>query len=230
MAIELLTSPSAVARQPVALSPRASPAGNRQSSLARWLPATAIVLAITGCGDLFNSDDGRQLEPLVAKGNSSEIRAESAQEVKVVPTDAPTDELSLRSLEATNAARAAGQRCGDVDYPPVGPVQWHARVAAAALLQSEWMQQANSWGHAWPDGTRVGDRLTRSDFNWARADENIAAGFGTLDGAIRAWIDSPPHCRALMRADLSLVGIAVVPGNADNKYSAYWTMVLAEEQ
>ncbi len=202
----------------------------RRLPLDRLLAVAVLAVSLAGCGDLFDSSEDSSLEPLVAKGNSSEIRAENAGELVVLATDTPLDELSMKSLEATNAVRAAGQRCGDVDYPPARPVKWHPRVAAAALLQSEWMQQANSWGHAWPDGTRVGDRLTRSNFKWARADENIAAGFGNIAAVMEAWIDSAPHCRALMRDDLTLVGIAVVPGTTENKYNAYWTMVLAEEQ
>ncbi len=202
----------------------------RVDSWRRLMPVMMLAMAVSGCGDLFDNDNERALEPLVAKGNGTEIRAESDLGIQVAATDTPADELSFKALEATNAARAQARRCGDEELPAVEPVKWHPRVAAAALMQSEWMQSTNSWGHAWPDGTRVGDRLTRSHFIWARADENIAAGFGTIEGAIQAWIDSPPHCHALMRGDLSLVGIAVVPGNADNKYSAYWTMVLAEER
>jgi len=73
----------------------------------------------------------------------------------------------------------------------------------------------------------VGDRLTLAGYNWRMADEHIAAGFGTLDKAIQAWSDSPPHCRALMRPDLTVVGIAFAPGTKENTYNAYWTLVLA---
>lgn len=191
------------------------------------LPIFAFASILAGCGDLFNSDDN-SVDPLVAKGNGSEIRTEATVELKTAETEEPVDELSNAALKATNAARAAGQVCGDESYPGVGPVKWQPQVAHAALLESEWMQTNNTFGHAWEDGTRVGDRLTTSGYNWRLADENIAAGFGTLDKAIQAWIDSPPHCRALMRADVSVVGIAAVPGTASNKYSAYWTMVLAQ--
>ncbi|MGB7180844.1 MAG: CAP domain-containing protein, partial [Burkholderiaceae bacterium] len=92
----------------------------------------------------------------------------------------------------------------------------------------EWMQRDNDFGHAWPDGTRVGDRLTMANYEWQHADENIAAGFRTLPEVIQAWIDSPSHCRALMRRDVSETGLAVVPGAPGNTYVSYWTMVVAE--
>ncbi len=164
---------------------------------------------------------------MVAKGNSTEIINEATGEKKTAETDEPVDDLSNAALKATNAARAVGRACGDEWFDPVGPVKWQPQVAHAALMESEYMQQNNTFGHAWADGTRGGDRLNRAGYDRQLADENIAAGFGSLDSAIQAWIDSPPHCRALMRGDVSVVGIAVVPGNADNKYNAYWTMVLA---
>ncbi len=190
------------------------------------LTVLAISVVLSGCGDLFGSDD-RAVDPMVAKGNSTEIINEATVEKKTAETDEPVDDLSNAALKATNAARAVGRACGDEWFDPVGPVKWQPQVAHAALMESEYMQQNNTFGHAWADGTRVGDRLNRAGYDWQLADENIAAGFGSLDSAIQAWIDSPPHCRALMRGDVSVVGIAVVPGNADNKYNAYWTMVLA---
>ena len=64
-------------------------------------------------------------------------------------------------------------------------------------------------------------------YDWAQADENIAAGFRTLAEAMQAWIDSPSHCKALMRGDIREVGLAVVPGAAQSKYGSYWTMALS---
>ncbi|MFK7966736.1 MAG: CAP domain-containing protein [Burkholderiaceae bacterium] len=182
--------------------------------------ASSILVACAG-------DDGGVVDEQVAKGNATEIRSEAVVELKTAETEEPADDLSNAALKATNAARAAGQRCGDEDFEPAPPVKWQPQVAHAALMESEYMQQNNTFGHAWADGTRVGDRLTMAGYDWRMADENIAAGFGTLDKAIQAWIDSPPHCRALMRPDLTVVGIAVVPGTKENTYNAYWTMVLA---
>ena len=53
-----------------------------------------------------------------------------------------------------------------------------------------------------------------------------AAGFRTLAEAMQAWIDSPSHCKALMRGDIREVGLAVVPGGTQSKYGSYWTMAL----
>ena len=147
-----------------------------------------------------------------------------------VATHGSLETFAADALAAINAARAQARTCGDKAQPAVGPLTWNARVAYAAMLETEWMQSSNSFGHVWPTGERVWDRLLSAGYLWAKADENIAAGFRTLDAAMKAWIDSPPHCVALMRADLTEVGVSVVPGNSDNTYLSYWAMVLASPQ
>lgn len=181
-----------------------------------------LALLLASCA----SGDDAALDPLVSSGNAAQIRAEVDAGIDVKSTPSPADPFAAQALQAINDARAAGARCGDETMPPAPPVQWNGRVAYAALLQSEWMQRDNAFSHAWPDGTRVGKRLDMAGANWWMADENIAAGFGTLESAMAGWLDSPSHCRALMRADLTEGGMAVVPGESDNTYVAYWTMVL----
>jgi len=186
---------------------------------------TLLMLSLSACGDLFQDDD---IDPLVARGNGNEIRQSVAGDSAVQSTPAPEDDFAELALKAINDARAAGQRCGEQDMAPAGEVLWNDQIAHAALLESEWMQRANAFSHAWPDGTRVGDRLDMANYDWRHADENIAAGFRNIPDVIQAWINSPSHCRALMRQDVSETGVAVVPGEIGNDYVAYWTMIVAE--
>ena len=142
-------------------------------------------------------------------------------------TTKPSDQFAADALVAINAARAQARVCGDVSYPAAPPLRWNVRAAFAALLEVEWMQRDNTFGHEWPTGEHVWHRLVMSGYDWSRADENIAAGFRSLDAAMEAWIDSPSHCRALMRQDVVDVGVAVIPGADTNTYLSYWAMVLA---
>lgn len=144
-----------------------------------------------------------------------------------VAVDRTSTTFAVEALAAINAARAQSRVCGEVEYPPVPPLKWNARAAFAALLEVEWMQRDNAFGHEWPTGEHVWHRLAMAGYDWVRADENIAAGFRTLDTAMKAWIDSPSHCKALMRADVVDVGVAVIPGEDRNTYLSYWAMVLA---
>ena len=44
---------------------------------------------------------------------------------------------------------------------------------------------------------------------------------------MQAWIDSPPHCVALMRADITEVAYRAGPRPRGQHLLSYWTMVLA---
>lgn len=134
--------------------------------------------------------------------------------------------LAQQVVQAVNEARAQPRTCGDVALPAAPPLRWNAQVAYAALLESEWMLRTNKFSHGWDDGKYVWHRFEMVKYDWAQADENIAAGFRTLAEAMQAWIDSPSHCKALMRGDIREVGLAVVPGAAQSKYGSYWTMAL----
>jgi uncharacterized protein YkwD len=222
-----------------------------KNTASRWilsLLATAILL--TGCGG--GSDETEGLVADIAQGNAEQIRKDyAALDAKSSGSDVPPSASSSAPVAATstatmaavvqpalhpfaeaalaavNLARSQARTCGDSHHPAVGPLAWDARAAYAALLESEWMLENNSFGHAWPGGELVWDRLTMSGYDWSKADENIAAGYRSLDKAMQAWIDSPPHCVALMRPDVTEVGIALVPGREGSTYLSYWTMVLA---
>jgi uncharacterized protein YkwD len=206
-----------------------------KNTASRWiLPLVATVILLTGCGG--GSDESEGLSADIAQGNAEQIRKDyaaldaksSGSDVAPAAVVQPTlHPFAEAALAAVNLARSQARTCGDSHHPAVGPLAWDARAAYAALLESEWMLENNSFGHAWPGGELVWDRLTMSGYDWSKADENIAAGYRSLEKAMQAWIDSPPHCVALMRPDVTEVGIALVPGREGSTYLSYWTMVLA---
>lgn len=204
------------------------------SFLRRWLAPMVIgILLVSGCGG--GADESRSMDAAIADGNATQIRKDyaalsnkSADGVAVQAVAQPTpDPFAAQALAAINAARSQARSCGDKAFPAVGPLAWNARAAYAALLESEWMLDSNAFGHAWPAGELVWDRLAMAGYRWSKADENIAAGYRSLADAMKAWIDSPPHCVALMRADITETAVAVVPGREGSAYLSYWTMVLA---
>jgi uncharacterized protein YkwD len=218
----------------------------------KLLPLFAAALLVAGCGG--GSDGDKGLDPALGEGNAEQIRKDyAALQLKDAPpladsarlasagTDATTpassevtsefppllDPFAQDALDAVNLARSQARTCGDKSFPAVAALRWNPRAAYAALLESEWMLESNSFGHAWPGGELVWDRLEMSGYRWSKADENIAAGYRSLAEAMQAWIDSPPHCVALMRGDVADVAIALVPGRAGGAFVSYWTMVLA---
>lgn len=122
-------------------------------------------------------------------------------------------------LTDINELRAAGCRCGNSNMPPVGPLQWNDQIATAAAEHSADMVHAGRLDHAGTDGSTAGDRLTRNGYEWRSYGENIASGFTSMDAVLQAWIDSPGHCRNLMKSDFTEIGIA--------RKNNYWTQVFA---
>ena len=163
------------------------------------------------------------------KANQEKANQEKANQEKAAQARADAARyhvLAQQVVQAVNEARAQPRTCGDVALPAAPPLRWNAQVAYAALLESEWMLRTNKFSHGWDDGKFVWHRFEMVKYDWAQADENIAAGFRTLAEAMQAWIDSPSHCKALMRGDIREVGLAVVPGGTQSKYGSYWTMAL----
>ena len=175
------------------------------------------------------ADKAAQDKAAQDKANQEKANQEKANQEKAAQARADAARyhvLAQQVVQAVNEARAQPRTCGDVALPAVPPLRWNAQVAYAALLESEWMLRTNKFSHGWDDGKFVWHRFEMVKYDWAQADENIAAGFRTLAEAMQAWIDSPSHCKALMRGDIREVGLAVVPGAAQSKYGSYWTMAL----
>lgn len=201
--------------------------GSTSTTESTAVSASPTVAEVTTSSELTASD---ALSPTSTE-SVGQTTADATTAVLTATTAPSTDDpvaIAFReaALAAVNQARAQPRTCGDRAMPAVAPLRWHARVAYAALLESEWMQQRNTFGHAWENGELVWDRLVMAGYLWQAADENIAAGFDTLAEAMQAWIDSPPHCVALMRADIEDVGISVLPGLGGSRYTSYWTMAL----
>ncbi len=189
-----------------------------------------MVCLLAACGN--GAEDGANppaAAPAAAGTSEAVVAGDTASAAPKDSSATPDGEFAQANLKAINEVRAAPQRCGDTNYPAVAPLRWNLRATEAAAIESRWMQANNTWGHVWPDGTAVADRLTRAGYTWQSAGENIAAGFVTLESVMQAWIDSPGHCVNIMRADVDEVGVSLILGASSNTYRSYWTMVLAKE-
>jgi uncharacterized protein YkwD len=158
---------------------------------------------------------------------------ETADEIWIVlsvprPTPLSLDPATVerRVLELVNAARAAGRRCGDDDYPPALPLTLAPQLYEAALEHSRDMAETGTPSHEGSDGSRVGERIKRAGYAWQAAGENVAAGQTDADDAVDAWLESPPHCAALMAPYFKETGVAVVTVPSKNP-ATYWTEVFA---
>lgn len=97
------------------------------------------------------------------------------------------------------------------------PLDWDQEVAAVAQAHSEDMVNRGFFDHVNPDGASAGDRLTEAGVGWSRWGENIAAGFGSAEAVLDAWLNSPGHRQNIETCAFTTHGVGLV--------SAHWTHV-----
>ena len=134
--------------------------------------------------------------------------------------------LGRAALELINQARGLARRCGTEEFGPAPPLAWNDQLAAAALAHSGDMAAKNYFSHDAPDGSHFGDRIRRAGYVFRSAGENIAAGQGTPEKAVAAWLESPPHCVNVMRREFTESGIAFAIAR-EGAEGIYWTETFA---
>ena len=127
-------------------------------------------------------------------------------------------------LSLANIARAEPRTCGGQQFSPAPPVAWSAAIAAAAHVHSQDMANQNYFSHSGKDGRQVSDRASREGYDWRRVGENIAAGQGSPEQVMAAWLSSPSHCANIMSRSFTEMGAAYAV-NSDSDATIYWTQV-----
>lgn len=125
-------------------------------------------------------------------------------------------------LRLTNAARAEPRACGSRRFGAAPPLTWNDELADAALAHSRDMANRNFFDHAGSDGSQPDVRVARAGYVWQRVGENIAAGQGSSDQVVAAWLTSPVHCASIMEAAFIEMGAAYVI-NANSDPAIFWT-------
>ena len=133
------------------------------------------------------------------------------------------DALEAEVLRLTNRARAHGRKCGSKKMKAVGSLSWSDTLGAAAHEHSRDMALDDYFSHTSLSGSSPFDRIRAAGYRYRAAGENIAAGRRLADPAdvVRAWLNSPGHCKVIMNGRYEELGVGRVEGAG--KYSVYWT-------
>lgn len=142
------------------------------------------------------------------------------------PPASATAEVAMQVLAHSNEARARGVRCGDESFPASGPLRLDARLAAAASAHAQDMARHGFLRHEGSDGSSPGERATRAGYRWRSIAENVAGGQTTPRQVVQEWLRSPVHCAALMRPELTEMGVAYAV-DMDSAAGIYWSQKLA---
>jgi len=106
------------------------------------------------------------------------------------------------------------------------PLAVDAHASKAALHQAETMAAHQVMEHNIGIGANFANRMKRNDVPLPAA-ENIATGQQSVDAAIVAWENSPPHRRNMLSKAYRGVGVAVAKSTKTGR--SYWSMVLTGE-
>ena len=214
--------------------------------------AGAAALLSSGCTtegvkrvrDLAKDQYDTYFHPVVSSAPVA-VTASDSDEVDVPTTKAPapvlSDALRRQYLDAINAVRAETQKCGERGvFGPAPALTWSVALEDAAYEHSRDMARSNTFSHtgsgqttdatahAWDlgRGSKFYERMLYNGYGrYAKAGENIAAGYPTPDEVIDAWLASDHHCANLMDPDFTEAGM-VMTEHAGSNYRYYWTQEL----
>lgn len=138
--------------------------------------------------------------------------------------DRPSDPALAEVFTLVNKARAKPHRCGTKLKRPAKRLRYDPQLSVAAQLHAEDMAANNYFSHDSIDGRTFIDRIAATSYAGQPAGENLASGQQTAREVVKAWLDSPAHCRNLMRKSFDAVGLGLTAVN-DPQYSTpttYW--------
>ena len=141
-----------------------------------------------------------------------------------VPAIKDAREVASSVLDLVNAARSRPRKCGSQSFPAVGPLRLSAMLTQAALTQAQDMSAHEHFEHEGTDGSTPSQRVSRTGYQWLNVGENIAAGAATADEVVTGWLNSPGHCKNIMTAAYTEMGIAYA-ADPKGKAGIYWSQV-----
>ena len=97
------------------------------------------------------------------------------------------------------------------------PLELDSKLARAAYHKANDMFLKQYWAHNAPDGTTPWEWLSKVDYKYDYAGENLARNFSTADGIMTAWLGSPKHRDNVLGPNYEDVGFAVVSGTLEGE-------------
>lgn len=113
-------------------------------------------------------------------------------------------------LKETNIIRTHGCHCGDENMAAVGTLVWSEKLAITAKQHAQDMNDNGYFSHYNRLKQDVVQRADTIQYNWNQIGENIAIGYLTNYNVMRAWLESPEHCKMIMYPHISEMGAARV--------------------
>ena len=154
---------------------------------------------------------------MAACGGGGDSQSEAAASSRTTAPTCDIDRFTEQVVASLNSARASARTCGTTAYPAAPPLAWHGALANAASVHAGDMATVGFFSHTGSNGSHYEKRIADSGYQGRVSSEILArteriATTSMLPSSMDAWLKSPPHCAALMRADLREVGAACQRG------------------
>lgn len=194
------------ARQP---SPGLSPGLSPEMALGL---ALGFALSLGACDD---GDGGGEADP--EPGYCDDVASWPSGHV----------ELEAQVLDLTNDVREAGAVCAGQQMPPVPPLSLDTSLRCAARKHAKRMHTEGFFAHVDDQGDGPGERAIAAGYSYLSVGENIASGHLTAEAVVDGWVASPGHCKNLMKASFTELGVGYFPGGPNNHL---WVQVFGKPQ
>lgn len=200
---------------------------NRTAAL--WL--TSLAFALAACGGSDGSPQQSTPAPEQAPAGTPSPAAGPANPSPSAAAELPAEKtcelvnFQQEILTRINQTRATARNCGSTAYPAVAALGWNSMLFDAAAAHALDMATHDYFSHDSRDGRSFSDRITAAGYAWSAAGENIAAGYGSVEGVMAGWLESPGHCANIMGDSFTEVAVSCVR-NDNAAYRFYWVMEL----
>jgi uncharacterized protein YkwD len=97
------------------------------------------------------------------------------------------------------------------------PLEVSTKLQAAAERHAKDMATMGKMTHKGSDGSSSIHRIVAKGYKYRRAGENVAAGYFTVDGLMKGWMESPHHKRNIL-GSFSQIGVACATGEDGKRY------------
>jgi uncharacterized protein YkwD len=166
---------------------------------------------------------------LVACGEVPQVTPENVPITPPVNTPTALSAELQTLLVLVNEVRGQGYDCGTAGtFAAAEPLSLDASLSLAAQKHSLDLEATGMTTnmHVTPQGAvnytagmKFTQRIEAENYKWALAGENVAYNFATSQAVLKAWLESPGHCKNIMNPKFSEIGLG--------KAGAYWTQVFA---
>ena len=105
-------------------------------------------------------------------------------------------------------------------------------LANTAQDHSDDMADNDFFSHTGVNGSKLGDRVKKSGYQYSTAGENIAAGQTTAEQVVEAWMNSPGHRANILNSKFTEIGVGYTFLENDTgsvNYNHYWTQVFGDD-